>query len=158
VLNLNNLHPYQQKIIQKSSSMPHMGLLMDMGLGKTITTLSIIKGKTLIIAPKAVAKNVWMQEAKNWEHTQKLKFALLVGTVKERESALQENADVYLINVENVVWLVDQKVIPKWDSLVIDESSRFKNPGSKRWKSLKKILGTFKSLHFDGDTHTQVVP
>lgn len=144
MLNINNLHPYQQKIIQKSKDMPHMGLLMDMGLGKTITTLSLIKGKTLIIAPKAVAKNVWMQEAKNWEHTTKLKFALLVGTVKEREAALQQDADVYLINVENVVWLVDQKTIPKWDSLVIDESSRFKNPGSKRWKSLKKILGTFK--------------
>lgn len=143
MLSLKNLHEYQKRLVEKSKTLPHMGLLMDMGLGKTITTLSIIKGKTLIIAPKAVAKNVWRQEAENWSHTKELKFALLVGTQQERESALRTDADVYLVNVENVVWLAEQKNLPKWTTLVVDESSRFKNPSSKRWKSLKSLLKTF---------------
>ena len=130
MLRLENLHEYQKRLIEKSKQLPHMGLLMDMGLGKTITTLTIIKGKTLIIAPKAVAKNVWRQEAKQWEHTSKLKFALLVGTPQERTAAVESNADVYIVNVENVVWLTEQKNLPQWTTLVIDESSRFKNPAS----------------------------
>ena len=68
MLTLNNLHPYQQRLVQESKTQPHMGLLMDMGLGKTITALTILsqlEGKTLIIGPKAVIKNVWKQEAEN---------------------------------------------------------------------------------------------
>jgi SNF2 family DNA or RNA helicase len=123
-----------------------MGLLMEMGLGKTITALTILtklKGPTLIIGPKAVIKNVWQQEAKQWEHTKNLKFAVMVGSSQDRLSALRSKADVYLINCENVSWLFEQKSIPSWNNLVIDESSRFKNPGSGRWKSLKKHLTSF---------------
>lgn len=144
MLSIEQLHPYQKRMVEKSHQIHHMGLFMEMGLGKTITTLTAIKGKTLVIAPKAVAKNVWKQEAAQWKHTNKLKFALLVGTPSQREKALNSDADVYLINVENVVWLTEQKKRPRWDTLVVDESSRFKNPSSKRWKALKPLLASFK--------------
>ena len=140
------LHEYQKRLVNQALTTPHMGLFMDMGLGKTITTLTILannKGKTLIIAPKAVAKNVWQQEAANWTHTKSLRFALMLGTPSERLKALKSDSDIYLINVENVTWLFEQKNLPKWDTLVIDESSRFKNPSSKRWKSLKTKLPEF---------------
>jgi SNF2 family DNA or RNA helicase len=154
MLRLENLHEYQRRLIEKSKQIPHMGLLMDMGLGKTITTLTIIKGKTLIIAPKAVAKNVWRQEAKQWEHTTQLKFALIVGTPQERMDALHSPADVYIVNVENVVWLMQQTNLPQWTTLVIDESSRFKNPTSKRWKALKGMLKNFQHRYILTGTPT----
>ena len=78
------LHGYQKRIIKMSETTPHMGLFMDMGLGKTVTALTIISqlnGKTLIIGPKAVVKQVWQKEAANWTHTCKLKFALMVCVI-----------------------------------------------------------------------------
>lgn len=146
MLTLNDLHPYQNRMVGQSQATPHVGLFMEMGLGKTITALTILtklKGPTLIIGPKAVIKNVWQQEAKQWEHTKNLKFAVMVGSSQDRLSALRSKADVYLINCENVSWLFEQKSIPSWNNLVIDESSRFKNPSSGRWKSLKKHLTSF---------------
>ena len=140
------LHGYQKRIIKMSETVPHMGLFMDMGLGKTVTALTIISqlnGKTLIIGPKAVVKQVWQKEANNWKHTCRLKFALLVGTPAQRLGALRSNSDVYLINVENVPWLFEQKNLPDWQNLIVDESSRFKSPSAKRWKSLKGALKTF---------------
>lgn len=147
MLSPDNLHAYQRRMISQHKTVPHMGLFMEMGLGKTITALTIIKGlqgKTLIIGPKAVIKNVWQQEAAQWEHTRGLKFAMMVGSPQDRLSALRSNADVYLINCENVSWLFEQKSIPSWSNLVIDESSRFKNPSSSRWKALKTKLPSFK--------------
>ena len=140
------LHGYQKRVIKMSETVPHMGLFMDMGLGKTVTALTIISqlnGKTLIIGPKAVVKQVWQKEANNWKHTCRLKFALMVGTPAERLKALNSNSDVYLINVENVPWLFDQKNLPRWENLIVDESSRFKSPSAKRWKSLKSELKNF---------------
>lgn len=157
MLTLKNLHPYQQRLVGESKAKPHMGLLMDMGLGKTITALTIlsqIEGKTLIIGPKAVVKNVWKQEAENWTHTESMKFALIVGTPQERLTALKSNSDVYLINVENVVWLFEQGFLPHWKTLIIDESSRFKNPSSKRWKTLKGQLKTFEHRYILTGTPT----
>jgi SNF2 family DNA or RNA helicase len=147
MLTLENLHEYQRRLVKQSHETPNMGLLMEMGLGKTITALTIIKdlpGKTLIIGPKAVITNVWRQEAANWQHTKQLKFALMVGTPQERLAAMRSTADVYLINCENVSWLFEQRLTPSWSNLVVDESSRFKNPSSKRWKSLKSELPKFK--------------
>jgi SNF2 family DNA or RNA helicase len=140
------LHAYQKRIIKMSETTPHMGLFMDMGLGKTVTALTIVSqlnGATLIIGPKAVVKQVWRKEAANWKHTSRLKFALMVGTPAERLKALRSNSDVYLINVENVPWLFEQKNLPSWKNLIVDESSRFKNPSAKRWKSLKSALKSF---------------
>jgi SNF2 family DNA or RNA helicase len=157
MLTPDNLHPYQKRIVEMSKTHPHLGLFMDMGLGKSITALTIIsqlEGKTLIIGPKAVVKNVWKQEAQNWTHTEKMKFALIVGTPQERMKALQTDSDVYLVNVENVVWLFEQASLPRWRTLVIDESSRFKNPSSKRWKTLKGQLKTFEHRYILTGTPT----
>ncbi len=147
MLNFENLHSYQKRLVSLGQKMDQMGLFMDMGLGKTITTLSILatrKSKTLVIAPKAVALNVWAQQAAEWEHTKDLKFALVLGSQKERLAALREDADVHVINLENVVWLFEQKNLPKWDTLVIDESSKFKNTKSQRWRALKGELKHFR--------------
>jgi SNF2 family DNA or RNA helicase len=151
---LNDLHPYQRRLIEKSKSQPNMGLFMEMGLGKTITALTIAQGTTLIIAPKAVASNVWRQEGANWGHTSHLRFAALLGAPKDRLEALRSKADVYLINCENVPWLFEQRGLPKWDNLIVDESSRFKNPGSKRWKALKGALPTFRHRYILTGTPT----
>ena len=151
------LHGYQKRLVEQAEKIPHMGLFMDMGLGKTITTLTILAklgGKTLIIAPKAVAKNVWQQEAANWTHTNKLTFALILGTPAERLRALRTNSNVYVINVENVNWLFEQTNLPQWTTLVIDESSRFKNPSSKRWKALKQALPKFEHRYILTGTPT----
>jgi SNF2 family DNA or RNA helicase len=157
MLSPDQLHEYQRRLVEQSRKTPHMGLFMEMGLGKTITALTInseLKGKTLIIGPKAVIKNVWEQEAKNWTHTNKLKFAMVMGTPAERLAALKTNSDVYLINCENVCWLFEQKSTPQFNNLIIDESSRFKNPGSKRWKSLKTRLPTFEHRYILTGTPT----
>jgi SNF2 family DNA or RNA helicase len=157
MLNPDILHGYQKRVIKMSETVSHMGLFMDMGLGKTVTALTIISqlnGRTLIIGPKAVVKQVWQKEANNWKHTCRLKFALMVGTPSERLKALNSNSDVYLINVENVPWLFEQKNLPKWANLIVDESSRFKSPSAKRWKSLKGALKTFEHRYILTGTPT----
>ena len=157
MLNVDQLHEYQRRIVEMSRTVPHIGLFMDMGLGKTVTALTIIsqnQGKTLIIGPKAVIRNVWQKEASNWNHTSKLKFSLMLGTPSERLAALRSSSDVYLINVENVPWLFEQKNLPSWTNLIVDESSRFKNPSSKRWKSLKSALKSFEHRYILTGTPT----
>lgn len=157
MLHLDQLHDYQKKLIEMSLTRPHMGLLMDMGLGKTVTALTIAsknEGPTLVIGPKAVIKNVWKQEAESWEHLKHLTFAVILGAQKERLSALKMNCNVYLINCENVSWLFEQSSLPKWKNLIIDESSRFKNPSSKRWKTLKGKLSDFEHRYILTGTPT----
>ena len=124
-----------------------MGLFLPPGLGKTATTLTIIKeqfqGKTLIIAPKRVAETVWHTEIEKWSHLENLKFAKMMGTPSQRLEALNSQADVYLINLENVAWLCGLSDKLVFTNLVIDESSRFKDPSTKRFKALKKHLKGF---------------
>lgn len=148
MLNRNNLHAYQQEIIEQAATLPCIGLLLPPGLGKTATTLTIIaeqcKGRTLIIAPKKVAETVWSEEVSKWEHLKQLRVSKILGNPKERIDAVQKDADVYIINLENVVWLTELKVTMKFDNLVIDESSRFKDSSTKRFKALKPFLKTFK--------------
>jgi SNF2 family DNA or RNA helicase len=149
MLNRNKLHQYQQDIIQQASNIPCLGLLLPPGLGKTATTLTIIaeqcKGRTLIIAPKKVAESVWSEEIVKWEHTKHLRVSKILGNPKERVEAVQKDADVYIINLENVVWLTELKIpMTKFDNLVIDESSRFKDSSTKRFKAIKPFLKTFK--------------
>ena len=128
---------------------PKCAIWAGLGLGKTITTLtaitdlidSITVNSVLIIAPLRVANSVWHIEAKRWEHTKHLKFSIVTGNDKERRTALHKSADVYVINRENISWLVDLYA-KKWpfDMIVIDESSSFKSASSQRFKSLKKVL------------------
>lgn len=142
-----NLHPYQSRLIHQAADLPHIGLFMEPGLGKTATALTIIKespvGKTLVIAPKRVAESVWAQECQKWQHLSDFRVALVMGTPAQRLSALSSNSDLFIINVENVAWLVEHWPDGLFDYLVIDESSRFKDPSTKRFKAIRKVLKTF---------------
>lgn len=124
-------------------------LFLDMGLGKTVVTLTYVKqllddfaiNKVLVIAPKRVAEDTWTRESDKWEHLSDLRISKVLGTLNQRSKALEKTADIYVINRENVVWLVDYYK-HKWpfDLVVIDESSSFKSGQSKRWKALKKVI------------------
>jgi SNF2 family DNA or RNA helicase len=133
-------------MINKAKNTPAMGLFMEPGLGKTVTALTIIaeqfKGKTLIVAPKRVAENVWGKEMASWQHLAGLSLSKVLGTPKQRLDALKANSSIYVVNLENLVWLLDQGVT--FENLVLDESSRFKDPSTKRFKALKKHLKSFK--------------
>lgn len=151
MLNRENLHPYQRRSVEFIKDNPKAALWIDMGLGKTVSTLTalidlidqkVIK-KTLIIAPLRVSNHTWPTEIANWTHTSALNYTVLSGlTPKKREAALDEDTDIHIINRENVPWLVE-KLGQKWtyDCVVIDESSSFKSHTSKRWRSLKKVYG-----------------
>jgi len=143
------LHNYQEYCVQRIISDPAIGLFLDMGLGKTAITLTAIKRlkyeywairKTLIIAPKKVAESTWDKEAAKWKDLNCLRFSHVLGSAAEREAALAAPADIYLINRENVQWLVNYyKHNWPFDMVVIDESSSFKNHQAKRFKALKLV-------------------
>ncbi|MDK4497921.1 DEAD/DEAH box helicase [Fusobacterium necrophorum] len=133
-----------------------LGLMLDMGLGKTIITLTAIQelkynrfevNKVLIIAPKKVAEVTWTDEIEKWEHLHLLRPSLVLGSASKRIKALAKNADVYVINRENVVWLVEYyKNNWPFDMVVLDEWSSFKNHQSKRFKYLKMVRGKMKRV------------
>ena len=144
----NDLHPYQNRMIDFIYNTPKCAVWAGLGLGKTITTLTAITDlldsltvcKVLIIAPLRVANSVWHTEAKRWTHTKELTFSIVTGSEKERISALFKSADIYVINLENVQWLVEHyKTKWPYDLVVIDESSSFKSASSQRFKALKKV-------------------
>lgn len=142
-------HSYQEYAIRYIETHPISALLIDMGLGKTSITLTAIRNllfdsfevrKVLVIAPLRVAKNTWTDEIKKWEHLNTLTYSLIIGNENERLSALNEKADIYIINRENVDWLVNKSGYKfDFDMVVIDELSSFKNHQSKRFKSLMKV-------------------
>lgn len=143
-------HKYQLTAINHVINVPKCGLFLDMGLGKTVTTLTAIKelkynrfqvNKVLIIAPKKVAEGTWSKEKDKWNHTKDFRVSLVLGSQQKRIKALSVNADLYIINRENIPWLVDY-LRNDWyfDTVVIDESSSFKNSRSKRFKALKMVL------------------
>lgn len=147
-------HAYQQLAIDRLLTHSHYGLLLDMGLGKSICTLMAINvlinnrfavTKVLLIAPKKVAESTWLQEAKKWDETKDLVLSKVLGSESQRIAALEQTADVYVINRENVVWLYEYYAHKQWpfDMLVVDESSSFKNPQAKRFKALRKLRGLF---------------
>ncbi len=145
-------YAYQQRAIDIIESHPFYGLFLDMGLGKTVITLTAIESliyeqfevsKVLIIAPKRVAESTWQDEANKWNHLSSLRFSTILGDAEQRAEAYNADADIYVINRENVEWLF--KSFPcKWDMLVVDESSSFKNPSSVRFKVLKRMLPHFR--------------
>lgn len=147
MLSKTDLHPYQQRLIHQAAALPHIGLFMEPGLGKTATALTIITnapaGKTLVIAPKRVAESVWVQECQKWEHLSTLRTSLVMGSATQRLTALSSKSDIYIINVENVPWLVENWKSGFFQYLIIDESSRFKDPSTKRFKAIKKVLKEF---------------
>ena len=149
MLNRNNLHGYQNRAVNHILQNVGCGLFLDMGLGKTISTLTAIDDlmydkyevdKVLVIAPKRVAEDTWMNETANWEHVKHLSLSLVLGTAQQRLWALDRKADIYVINRENVKWLIDHynEKFP-FDMVVVDELSSFKNPASQRFKALRKV-------------------
>lgn len=140
-------YPYQQRAEDFILDHDAAGLFLDMGLGKTAITLSAVDKllafeatRVLVIAPLLPAKETWPAEIRKWDHLQDLTYAVAIGPADQRLVALQERADVTIINRENVVWLVDQyKKHWPFDTVIIDELSSFKNPGSKRFRALRKV-------------------
>lgn len=152
------LHNYQVVAKDFIIGHPYAAVILDMGMGKTATTLSAVNElmfdrfevtKVLVIAPLRVANTVWSDEIEQWAELRHLRYSKIVGTPKQRKVALQKDADVYIVNRENLPWLVEQcSPYFKWDMVVIDELSSFKSWQSKRFKAfmamrpyMKRIVG-----------------
>jgi SNF2 family DNA or RNA helicase len=143
--------PHQQTAIDFVLDKPAAALWLDMGLGKTVSVLTAINElmydrfevcKVLVIAPLRVAEHTWTEEIDKWHHLQHLRMSKVLGSEKERLTALAKEADIYIINRENVVWLVEQyKRKTQWpfDMVVVDESSSFKSHQAKRFRALRKV-------------------
>ena len=142
-------HSYQVKATKRIKDQKHVGLFLDMGLGKTVITLTAIKEliddfaifKVLVIAPKRVAEDTWSREHEKWDHLSGLRISKVLGTPAQRMKALKAEADIYVIGRDNVKWLVELmgKSWP-FDMVVIDELSSFKNPSAQRFKALRKVI------------------
>ncbi len=148
-------HDYQTFATEFILSHPVAAILLQMGLGKSVITLTAIRElldrgevrKVLVIAPLRVARDTWPEEIRKWDHLQGLTFAVAVGTPAERMAALTADCDVCVINRENVPWLIEQSGIPfDWDMIVIDELSSFKNGQAKRFRSLLKVRPLVKRI------------
>ncbi|HEM2749788.1 TPA: DEAD/DEAH box helicase [Streptococcus suis] len=152
------LHNYQVVAKDFIIGHPYAAVILDMGMGKTATTLSAVNElmfdrfevtKVLVIAPLRVANTVWSDEIEQWSELRNLRYSKIVGTPKQRKVALQKDADIYIVNRENLPWLVDQcSPYFKWDMVVIDELSSFKSWQSKRFKAfmtmrpyMKRVVG-----------------
>lgn len=143
-------HEYQEYAVSRILELPRCGLFLDMGLGKTVITLTAVNiltngiqeiTKTLVIAPKRVAEDTWTTETGKWDHLADLRVSRVLGTAAQRKAALAREADIYVINRENVVWLVEY-LGKEWpfDMVVIDELSSFKGHQSRRFKALRKVI------------------
>ena len=142
-------HEYQKYAVDYIETHPAAAIFLDCGLGKTSITLTAIADllfdsfevhKVLVIAPLRVARDTWTSEADKWDHLQDLICSVAVGTEAQRRAALMRRADIYIINRENLQWLIDESGIPfDFDMVVIDELSSFKNHQTKRFKSLLKV-------------------
>ncbi len=150
-----NPYKYQQYATNHIIDNPASALFLDMGLGKTVSTLTAIDdlmllgdiNKTLVIAPLRVAEDTWSTEVEKWDHLKHLRISKVLGKEKDRIAALNQEADIYVINRENVEWLVN-KCFNNWvfDMLVIDELSSFKSPKAQRFKALRKVRPYFKRI------------
>lgn len=144
-----NPHEYQRYATEYIETHPVAAVLLDMGLGKTSITLTALNNllfdsfkvrRILVIAPLRVARNTWGAEIEKWDHLKGLKYSVAVGTETERMAALRKKADIYLINRENVQWLISESGVPfDFDMVVIDELSSFKNHQTKRFRALMKV-------------------
>jgi SNF2 family DNA or RNA helicase len=149
-------HEYQSYATEFILSHPISAVFLEMGLGKSVITLSAIFDlcldsflvcKVLVIAPLRVARDTWPAEINKWDHLKGLSYSMAVGTEKERIDALKKQSTLYIINRENVDWLVHKSGIPfHFDMVVIDELSSFKSYGAKRFKSLLKVRPSIKRI------------
>lgn len=142
-------HDYQQYATDYIETHPISAVLLDMGLARSAITLTALLNllfdsfeahRVLVIAPLRVARDTWPAEIEKWDHLQILTYSVAVGTEKERKSALMRPADIYIINRENVQWLIEQSGLPfDFDTVIVDELSSFKSHQSKRFKALMKV-------------------
>lgn len=149
-------HNYQAYAIDYIETHPIAAVLLDMGLGKTVISLTAIADllfdsfeahRILVVAPLRVARDTWPAEIAKWKHLQHLTYAVCVGTPKERRAALMSGADITIINRENLGWLIDSSGFDfDYDMVVIDELSSFKNHKSKRFQSLMKVRPKVKRI------------
>ena len=149
-------HDYQQYATEYIKSHPVAAVLLDMGLGKTAISLTALLDllfdsfeahRILVIAPLRVARDTWPAEIEKWDHLSMLTYSVAVGSEKDRKAALMRDADIYIINRENVQWLVEQSGIPfTFDTVIVDELSSFKNHQSKRFKALMKVRPRIKRI------------
>ena len=147
---------YQRRAIDKIISQPSVGLFLEMGLGKSVITLTAIRQliydeldvtRVLVIAPLMVARDTWSRECDKWDHLKELRVSKVLGSAAKRRAAIEADADIYVINRENVVWLVDNyRAKWKWDMLVVDELTSFKNPTAARFRALKKVRPKFRRI------------
>lgn len=146
-------HDYQKRATELVIKIPKIGLFLDMGLGKTVITMTAIQElmydrfevtKVLVIAPKRVAEDTWTREHAKWDHLRELRISKVLGNEQQRIHALKEEADIYVIGRDNVIWLINyyQGLRKGWpfDMIVIDELSSFKNPQAKRFRALRKAM------------------
>ena len=149
-------HNYQSYAIDYIETHPIAAVLLDMGLGKTVISLTAIADllfdsfeahRILVVAPLRVARDTWQAEISKWQHLKHLTYAVAVGTVKERKAALSAGADITIINRENLGWLIDSSGYEfDYDMVIIDELSSFKNHKSKRFQSLMKVRPKVKRI------------
>ena len=149
-------HEYQRYATEYIEAHPVAAVLLDMGLGKTSITLTALNNllfdsfkvrRILVIAPLRVARNTWGAEIEKWDHLSGLRYSVAVGTETERMAALRKKADIYLINRENVQWLISESGVPfDFDMVVIDELSSFKNHQTKRFRALMKVRPKVKRI------------
>jgi len=155
-MNELNLHNYQRATVEHILTNHACGVFLDMGLGKTISTLTAIKrlkfeefeiDAALVIAPKRVAESVWSAEVEKWAHLKGLRISKIIGTERQRKDAVRVKADIYMLGRDNVVWFQSMyqslRVLGEDVMLVVDESSSFKNPKSQRFKALKHLQPYF---------------
>lgn len=142
-----NPHRYQEFVIEYLMTHPIAAVILQMGLGKTSCCLTAIErliyetfevSKVLVIAPLRVARNTWSDEINQWDHLKHLKYSIIVGTAKERKAAIEKKADIYIVNRENLQWLVENSDFD-YDMVVIDELSSFKNWNAKRFKAFMQV-------------------
>ncbi len=149
-------HEYQRYAVSYIETHPVCAVLLSMGLGKTVITLtslsdmlfdSFVIHKVLVIAPLRVARDTWTAEKEKWDHLKDLEISVAVGTEDERRRALRKRADIYIINRENIQWLIEESTIPfDFDTVVVDELSSFKNYQAKRFKALMKVRPKVKRI------------
>jgi hypothetical protein len=158
MLTRENLFPYQSRATDFIKNNPNCALWVDMGLGKTVSTLSAFADlyhgfevdKLLVVGPKRVASQVWSNELEEWAHLQGLTVSKVVGTAKQCKDALNTRADIFTINRERICWLEDLIIQGKkqvrrwpWDMVVLDESQSFKSQSAQRWKSMRRLRKLF---------------
>lgn len=148
-------HGYQARAIDMILKNPSVGLFLEMGLGKSVIALTAVQrlwydleiNHVLVIAPLKVAEDTWSRECEKWDHLRDLKISKILGSRQKREAAIEKDADIYVINRENVSWLVENYSRRwKWDMLIIDELSSFKNNQAERFKALKKVRPRFQRI------------